>query len=149
VLSVADTTTVLNLELTETGEPAVVPTPGPGQGGCVIDMRVPARLSLRSDDGAVDAELDVDIWSECGNEASVSLGGPASMLGGTLPSELPEAATVELTFGVSWRQQAWLGTYFSIGATPSSNGTLLLRDELLSENACPTEVPKGDVFLGR
>jgi hypothetical protein len=147
--SVADTKTILDVELTETGEPAIIPTPGPGQGACVMEMRVPARLSLRSEDGAVDAELPVGIRSECGNEAAVNLNGPASMLGGSLASELPEAATVELTFGVSWRQEAWLGIYFLVGASPSSNGTLLLRNELLSEKVCPTEVPKDDVFLGR
>lgn len=147
-LSVSGTQTVLRLDLVATGEPAIVPTPGPGQAGCVVDMRIPGRMSLQSDDGAIDSEQAVQIWTACGNEASVSLDGPATMLGGSLTSELPADATVEFFFGATYDQRVWLGTYFMDADWDGGRGTLLLRSEIVSDESCPQDVAKDEVFSG-
>ncbi len=141
--SYAGTETVLTIELFATGQPAVVPSPGPDQEMCARSLSIPARLTMISDDGAVDMSSELEIWTECGRQAAVGITGPASDLPGGIADELLEDSRVEFTFG-TFDDRVWLGFYYSSdesGALPP-----VLQSEILSGESCPHDVAIADVL---
>ncbi len=146
-VSVAGTTTTLRLGLTAWG-PAEVVAPGPGQGACGQYMRIFGAIRVQTEDGAVDMERDdVVIWTDCGNELSVRMLGPASQLvGGTLGAELGDGTSSYLDFGATRDNRVWFRLSFIRQVQPAPR-PVTLWGEMLAGN-CYETVPRREVLVG-
>ena len=146
-VSVAGTKTTLSLGLTAVG-PAEVRAPGPGQDACGQSMAIAGVLSIQTEDGAVDMERDVVIWTECGNEITVGLVGSATQLGGTLGAELGDNVGSNLSFGASHEHRVWFTLSFVRLVEGGPRPVTLWGEMLVGDLLCYQTVPRKDVLLG-
>jgi hypothetical protein len=122
---------------------------------CAEEVRIPASVALRSDDGALDEEFAVDIWSDNLSAALVKLydlypsdkGFPVSALHGTLPQLLPSASTVE--FDLSTRSSDEGITYsqgIRIGGEQGFAESPILEGVSSTAISCPLEISRDSVL---
>jgi hypothetical protein len=144
-VSVAGATTTLTLQLAAVG-PAEAMAPGPGQDACEQYVQIPATLTVQTEDGAVDAEDEVVVWTECGNELSVGVVGPASHWGGKLGAELGDGAISQLSFGATREGQVWFRLSYIRQVEDAPRPVTLWAEMLLGDPTCYELVPRGDVL---
>lgn len=148
-VSVAGTKTTLSVELAASGGPAAIMAPGPGQDACGQYMQIPGVLSVKTEDGAVDMERDVVIWTECGKVLRVGVVGPASELGGTLGAELGESVVSQVTFNATIEDRVSF-SLTCIRQVENAPRPIGLRAETLLDDALCDQggVPRGKVLVG-
>jgi hypothetical protein len=158
------TETILRVSIHATGENAIVLDDQDGssdgnenemEGQCAEQVRIPAAVSLRSDDGVLDEEFVVDVWSDNLSAALVKLydlypsdkGFPVSALHGTLPQLLPSGSTVE--FDLSTRSSDEDITYsqgIRIGGEQGFAESPILEGVSSTATSCPLEISRDSVL---
>jgi hypothetical protein len=135
--------TVLRVNIQHEGEPAVVRHPSAEQPSCAQDMEIPVQLQLQTDDGVLNENVALSLWSECGRQVSLDLYGPSSMLQGTLASAaqgLGASAQVEITLGF-FSDRMWFGLH----VVPSEGGFSVFTTDLPPFSESTHDVPRTTV----
>ena len=122
--------------------------PGPGQDACAQYMQIPGTLSVKTEDGAVDMERDVVIWTECGREFRVGVVGLASEVGGTLGAELGDSAGSQVTVGATDEGRVWFKLVFIRLVEDAPRPISLRTEALLGEPLCDQTIPRAEVLVG-
>jgi hypothetical protein len=79
-----DTETVVHVRIAHLGAPASVRYPTKEQPVCAQSMRIPVRVELNTDDGALAEDLNLELVSECGNQVGIYLDRPLRELSGRI-----------------------------------------------------------------
>ena len=77
-----DSETVVHLVISHEGEPAFIQHATEEQPICSERLQLPVRVSVQSDDGLLDEELDLEVTTECGKSLGVGFSLPLTALRG-------------------------------------------------------------------
>jgi hypothetical protein len=149
------TETILHVSVHSTGDDAIVlddqDTSLDGnenemESQCAEELRIPAIVTLTSDDGALDEEFAVDIWSEDPDSALINFedGYAASTLEGNLSQSLPPGSSVQ--FHLSTWMAGAEGTRYSQGIYVSSGDVPFLHALSSDANNCAQELARDSVL---
>lgn len=119
-----DSETVVHLVISHEGEPAFIRHATEEQPVCAEGFRLPVKVSIQSDDGVLDEELDLEIWTECGKALSIGFYTPLRSFRGRIREVGVPNGTFEFHFGF-FRDRVWADSYVTLEA---NNGWLLTSD---------------------
>lgn len=149
---VVGTETTIRVSIHATGEDAVVLDDRDGsmdgnenelESQCAEELRIPATVTLTSEDGVLDEEFSVDIWSEDLRSAQVKFDDAyaVSALHGSLSQRTPQGSTAQFHLSVSAPVDE--DTHYSQDIHVLHGDTPML--ESLTANGCGQSVPKDSV----
>jgi hypothetical protein len=116
--------TVVHLIIAHEGEPAFIHHATEEQPICAERLQLPVKVSIRSDDGVLDEELDLEISTECGKSLGIGFSMPVPSLRGRVNQAEVQNGAFEFHFGF-FRDRVWLDSYLTL---EGNNGWVLTSD---------------------
>jgi hypothetical protein len=134
--------TVVHIVIAHEGEPAFVRHATESQPVCAEALQLPVKVSIRSDDGVLDEELDLEISTECGKSLGMGFSMPLPSLKGRVNQAGVENGGFEFLFGF-FRDRVWLDSYLTLGG----NSGWVLTSDLPPFAESPHDIGFADVGL--
>jgi hypothetical protein len=116
--------TVVHLIIAHEGEPAFIHHATEEQPICAERLQLPVKVSIRSDDGVLDEELDLEISTECGKSLGIGFVLPLTSLRGRVNQSGVQNGAFEFHFGF-FRDRVWADSYVAL---EGNNGWILTSD---------------------
>jgi hypothetical protein len=116
--------TVIHLIIAHEGEPAFIQHSTEEQPICAERLQLPVKVSIRSDDGVLDEELDLEISTECGKSLGVGFSMPLPSLRGRVNQAGVQNGAFSLHFHL-FRDRVSLDSYLTL---EDNSGWILTSD---------------------
>ena len=134
--------TIIHLVIAHEGEPAFIRHATEDQPVCAERFELPVKVSIRSDDGVLDEELDLEISTECGKSIGVGFSMPLTSFRGRIGQIDVANGAFDFHFGF-FRDRVWADSY----ATLPGNSGWILTSDLPPFSISPHDIAVSDIGL--
>ena len=134
--------TIIHLVVAHEGEPALIRHTTEEQPVCAERFELPVKVSIRSDDGVLDEELDLEISTECGKSIGIGFSMPLASFRGRIRQIGVPNGVFEFDFGF-FLDRVWADSY----AMLEGNDGWVLTSDLPPFSISPHDIARSDLGL--